>query len=202
MKKYLFSTTIVLSILSCTLSFAQNKDIQYVQVYALNMRSGPGLEFEKTGTIFLNTKVQILSQEEAWLEIQADDTLRGWIAGNFVGGSPITGFERDKLLFLDGNLNAKIRAVNAMTKEQDGESFEFLKNYVLIQEQNSLGLDIDKVILPEIFRGWANNDIEPAISILIYLMDHDIGGEIGQSTDSVLELRIAAKEAIKVLVRE
>jgi hypothetical protein len=33
-------------------------------------------------------------------------------------------------------------------------------------------------------------------------MDHDIGGEIGQSTESVLELRIAAKEAIKILVRE
>jgi len=202
MKIHLFLVILIISICCFSSSTAQNEDTKYVQVFALNMRSGPGMEFEKTHTIFLNSKVLILSQEEDWLEIQVDDTLRGWIAGSFVGASPITGFERDKLLFMDGNLNAKIRAVNAMTEEQEGESFEFLKNYVLNQEQNSLGLNLDKVILPEIFREWANNDIEPAVSILIYLMDHDIGGEIGQSAESVLELRVAAKEAIKVLVRK
>lgn len=181
---------------------AQMPDTVFINVYALNVRSGPGLEFEKIGALFLNTPVLVITEEKNWYEILVGDTLEGWISTRFTSPSTITGLEKDIILYHDGDLQLKIQAIKRMTGEHSGPALKFLQDVVLNHEKYDLGVETDKIVLPQIFRGWGENKVTEAIGALVFVMEQDLGGEIGRSAENMREIKLAAKEAIKLLVRE
>ncbi len=188
-------------ILSVSNTFAQEQDTLYIGVFAVNLRSGPGLEFEKAGVLYLNAPVFKKLEEGTWYQIYVSDTLEGWIFSRFTTRARVTGFARDKILYNDADIKSKIGAVKRMTAEHKGAAFEFLQDVIINHDKHDLGVELDSLVLPEIFRGWAENSVEEAMPTLVYVMEQDLKGEIGRSLEAINELKIAAKDAIKLLVR-
>jgi len=181
--------------------FAQEQDTLFISVFAVNLRSGPGLEFEKAGILYLNTPVFKMLEVENWYQIFVSDTLEGWVLSRFTTNARITGLAKDKILYSEADVRSRIGAVKRMTAEHQGIAFDFLQDVIINHDKHDLGVEIDSLVIPMIFRGWAENSIEEAVPILIYVMEHDLKGEIGQSLKSMNELKIAAKDAVKQLVR-
>ena len=193
---FLFALLFVLRV-----SQAEVPESVYISVYALNMRTGPGAEFEKNGTLFLNTQSKVLSAEGGWYEVQVNDSLKGWISKKFTDSQPLAGLEKDKILFNDGDLNNKLKAMERLAAEKQGESFEFLSDFVLNHEKHQFPLDLDKIVLARIFREWAKNGVTDAMNVLLYVLEEGLEGEIGNNPPALAEVRLAAKDAVKILAR-
>lgn len=194
---FLLSITLAPNILP-----AQLPKTVYVKAYAVNIRSGPGLEFDKVAVVFLNTPLEAIDRDSAWYQVIVGDTMSGWIARRYTGDSQITGLEQDKIYYLEGGLEVKLETVKRMVKQRGGPQFEFLKSVIVNHEEFQLSVEYDIIILEEIFKGWMNNSVQDAVSVLLYVMENDLSGEIGKSPEMMRELRLSAKEAIKKLVRE
>ena len=61
---------ILVSLSICAATFAQKPDVAYTNAYAVNIRTGPGLEYEKERVIFLNTRVEVIDENAGWYEIR------------------------------------------------------------------------------------------------------------------------------------
>ena len=180
----------------------QERDTLYISVFAVNLRSGPGKEFEKSGVLYLNTPVFKMFEEDKWIQIEVSDTLDGWIISWFTKKSRVTGFDRDRILYKDADVRSKISAIKRMSEKKSGDAFEFLQEVILSHEKHDLGIEIDSLIIPEIFRGWSEHSITEAVPVLVSVMENEISGEIAQSKAAMEEIKVAAKDAIKILVRE
>ena len=207
----IFKFTLFIMILLCAVSvFAQDdyslvtqeRDTLYIGVFAVNLRSGPGKEFEKAGVLYLNTPVFKMFEEEGWIQIEVSDTLEGWVLSRFTTNARVAGFARDRILYNEADVRSKISAIKRMTTQKSGIAFEFLKDVIINHDKHDLGVEMDSLVVPEIFRGWAENSIVEAVPILVFVVEQEIVGEIGQSKEAIDEIKVAAKDAIKILVRE
>lgn len=77
-KNTIVITSIILSFLALYIprSFA---DRAIVSVETLNVRSGPGLNYEITGQVHHQERLTIMEEKENWLKIKSDDA-EGWVA--------------------------------------------------------------------------------------------------------------------------
>ncbi|NQS98057.1 MAG: SH3 domain-containing protein [candidate division Zixibacteria bacterium] len=176
-------------------------DVVYVNAFAVNVRSGPALDYDKVGVVSLNTKLKVISESEQWYEILIGDSLDGWITSRFTRLTPISGAERNRIIYQDGDFQSKIHLIRRLSREHSGHGFNLLKDIVIAHDKYDYGIEYDRILLPEIFKGWAENEIVEAMNILIYVMEQDLKGEIGKSLEAVREIKLAAKEAIKKLVK-
>ncbi len=202
--KILESACIILAVLTSGMWSKAAADFPrtvYVKAFAVNIRTGPGLDFDKAGVVFLNTPLEAIDQDSAWFQVLIGDTMSGWVASRFTVENPVTGMERERIIYFEGSVNAKLAAIDRMTAERSGPQFDFLRSIVLQHNEYELSLEQDKIVLDEIFAGWAGNRVEEAVSILLYVMRNDLAGEIGKSREMMRELRVSAREALKILVR-
>lgn len=176
-------------------------DTVFVRAYAVNIRSGPGKDYDKVGVVFINTLLKVMSVDEDWYEVLISDTLDGWITKPFTSLTPVPPFERDKILFNDGEMSAKMRVVNRFSQKNEGAEFDFLKNVVINHHEFQMTPETVSVILGEIFRKWSENEIISAIGVLTYVIENDFNGQIAQNQDICKELKLAAREALKILIR-
>lgn len=176
-------------------------DIVYVKAFAVNVRSGPALDYDKVGVVFLNTELKVISESDQWYEILVGDTLDGWITSRFTQTTLMSNIESDRIIYQDGDLQSKIRLIHRLSREHSGAGFDLLKDIVIAHDKYDHGIRYDKILLPEIFKGWAENGIVEAMNILIYVMEQDLKGRVGGSLEAMREIKLAAKEAIKALVR-
>ena len=181
---------------------AQTNDTVYVRSYAVNVRTGPGLDFDKVATVFINSTLRVMARENDWLEVIVGDSLDGWVAQAYTQTAPVPRFDRDVIFYNDGSIKAKIRAIGRMIPLHEGREFDFLKDVVINHHNYDFGPEADKVLLSEIFNGWAQKSITEAIPILIYVIENDITGEITADQEVCKEIKLAAKEALKILVRK
>jgi uncharacterized protein YgiM (DUF1202 family) len=212
--------------LAVELAFAQNPQVVYVKVSAVNVRSGPGLKYKIVGVVTQDTPVKVISKHQGWFEILVGDTLDGWIDSNFTmvktaneeekfsiekipsetsASETISPTEssqdKDKSIYRDGDMKSKIKLIIRLSKEHSGPAFDFLQAIMLNHKNYDLGKETDLILLPEIFQGWRENKIVEATPILLYVMQNDLSGEIGNSPEAMKAIRHAAKEAIKILTR-
>lgn len=193
---------IIISLASVlTITLAQG-DTVFVRSYAVNIRTGPGLDFDKVSTVFINAPLKVMSAENDWLEVLVGDTVDGWVSQAYTQPAPVPRFERDVIFYEDGSMNAKLRVVGRMTPLHEGREFEFLKEVVIRRHEYDFGPEADKILLSEIFNGWAENGVTEAVPILMHIIENDIGGELTAMDEICREIKLAAKEAVKILVRE
>ncbi len=140
-------------------------DTVYVSAYAVNIRTGPGLDYDKTGVVFINAQLKVISSKEGWLEVVIGDTLDGWISRDYTASKPLTPLQRDKILYRDGDMNSKLRAIKRMTTKERGPEFEFLKDIIINHHRYEIEPRVDKLLLKAIFRGWEENGIKESIPI-------------------------------------
>jgi len=198
-----YTPYILMALISAaTLLTAQISDTVYVRSYAVNVRTGPGLDFDKVTTVFINSPLRVMTRENDWLEVLVGDSLDGWVAQAYTQPAPVPRFDRDVIFYNDGGMRAKLRAVERMTPLHEGREFDFLKDVVINHHNYEFGPETDKILLSEIFNGWAQNSITEAIPILIYVIENDIQGEITADQGVCREIKLAAKEALKILVRK
>lgn len=173
----------------------------YITAYAVNIRSGPGLEFDKIGVVFLNTEIKVFSDYDNWFEVSIGDTLIGWIAQRFAGIDMLEGIEKDRLIYRDGDLQAKINVIQKLAQAHSGPEFELLKQIIIRHVEFDMGIDNDKILLPEIFKNWAENQVVESMTVLLYVLENDIKGDIANSKEAMNEVKLAAKEAVKYLAK-
>jgi len=189
-------------ILCSALGWAQESKIVYVKMPAVNIRTGPGLNFDKAGVVAINTPLKIISREGDWYEVLIGDTLDGWIGIAYTSEAPLPALERDKVIFKEGDYRSRIRMVEKMSSKHSGAEFEFLKDVALNYQKYESDLEADKMVLKEIFRLWSEKGIIEAIGVLVYVLENDFGGKLGENPQASQEIKLAAKEALKILVRE
>ena len=201
--KILLPVIIVLlfCLLPLTLLSQEYPDTVFVRAYAVNVRSGPGLDYDKAGVVFINTRLKIMSVDNDWYEVLIGDTLDGWIAKPYTSLTPVPPFERDVILFRDGEMPSKLKVIDRFARKREGEEFAFMQDVVINHHQFEMNPETIKAILSEIFRKWAEYEVVPAVSVLIYVIENDFNGQIAQNQDICKELKLAAKEALKILVR-
>ncbi len=63
-------------------------NIIYVKVDSVNLRSGPGTNFKRIGSVPQGAKLIVLEEKEDWLRIRQEDGKEGWIKGEFTKKKP------------------------------------------------------------------------------------------------------------------
>lgn len=63
-------------------------EYRYVQIDSLNVRSGPGSDTEKLGTLAKGNRVQVLSQVQDWLEVLMPDNTKGYVYAEYTDVTP------------------------------------------------------------------------------------------------------------------
>lgn len=58
---------------------------KYVQIDTLNIRSGPSTETEKLGELEKGSRVQVLQNDDKWLEVLTSDNLKGYVYAEYTG---------------------------------------------------------------------------------------------------------------------
>ena len=197
---HLLATTILLLFFS--IIYAQEAKQVYVKMPMVNIRSGPGLNYDKTGVVTINTALKIISVEGDWYEVLIGDTLDGWIGKVYTSDRLLSTLERDKIIFKEGDYRSKIRMVEKMSYKHSGSEFEFLKDVVINHKNYDSVLENDKMVLKEIFRRWSENGITEAAPVLMYILENDFNGILAENPVVNQELKLAAKDALKILVRE
>jgi|GEM_PF-1652750 len=181
---------------------AQDTKIVYVKMPMVNIRSGPGLNYNKTGVVNINTALKIISAEGDWYEVLIGDTLDGWIGKQYTSDKPLSTLERDKITFKEGDYRSKIRMVEKMSYKRSGSEFEFLKDVVINHQNYESTVENDKMVVKEIFRRWSEHGITEAVGTLVYILENDFTGILADNPVVNQELKLAAKDALKILVRE
>jgi hypothetical protein len=184
------------------LTYSALPDTVYVNISAVNLRAGPGSEFDKIRTVTLNTPLKVLMLEKGWYKIRIEDGFEGWIAGNLVNAQFLGGVDRDIALYPESDLETKIQIINRLSQEHQGPAFNYLCQIISEHEKHDSGLEVDRIVMPQIFRNWSTNKVTEAIPALTFVMEHNLAGEIGKSSEDMRRLKTSAKEAIKILLRE
>ncbi len=200
MKKIVILSALFLFFTS--LSAQELPDTVFVNAYIVNLRAGPGLDYDKVGAVRLNNWLEVIGDSSGWYEVLVGDTLAGWVLSRFTGLNTVSGFVRERILFRSGSMRARLAAIGRMSGESAGPPFEFLRSVIISHENHQFDIEQDKIVMKAIFNGWAANGITEAVNILLYVLENDISGEIGKSTRDMKEIRLTAKEAVKILVRE
>ncbi|MCG8604885.1 SH3 domain-containing protein [bacterium] len=55
-----------------------------VQVEKLNVRSGPGMDYERIGQIWCGEKFQVFERREDWRRIELKDGQTGWVHRDYI----------------------------------------------------------------------------------------------------------------------
>lgn len=67
---------------------------RWVNVGAVNMRGGPGMEFDVVEVLHANTPVRIVGQEGGWIEVESasgeSPPFRGWVYERYLSERPLT----------------------------------------------------------------------------------------------------------------
>ncbi|MBC8204981.1 SH3 domain-containing protein [bacterium] len=180
---------------------AEPADAVYATAFSVNIRSGPGLNYNIVGVTFVNEPLEVLAVEKEWTEIIKGDTLDGWITNKYISKNKVSTTRLNELYYLEGLVPVKLSLVERLTKEHSGPGFELLKRVILNHADYELGAETDRILLPAIFNGWRDNKVTEAIPVLISMMERGLSGQCGASTELMRELKISAKEAIEELVR-
>jgi hypothetical protein len=146
--------------------------------------------------------LKIISEKEGWFEILAGDTLDGWIAIQLTSDKPISQEESLQEKYLTSDLNAKLEMVRTLAKQSSGKGFTLLQDLIINHGKYDSGIQDDTIILCELSKSWAEAGITSGISSLMFIMENNLGGEIGTSAEGMAEIRTSAKEALKLLVRK
>lgn len=192
----------LLTITVVSAAASQSADTVYVRNFAVNIRTGPGLDYDKAGVVYINTPLRVISGKNDWFEIIAGDTLDGWIAKIYTSYTPLSSLQSDKTHYHDGDMQDKLYIIAKMTKKHSGPEFEFLCDIILNHHNYDMGQEADRILLPEIFKGWTANKVTEAVPVLSFVMEQKMTGQIGNIGDANREVILAAKTALKALVRE
>ena len=68
---------------------ASNNALVEVIVEALNVRAGPGVDYDKVGRTLLNDRLSVIESKGDWLHISKGTEIDGWVAARFV--KPLSG---------------------------------------------------------------------------------------------------------------
>jgi len=200
MKKSLFA--LFLSALPLSIGFAQTIDTVYVKNFAVNIRTGPGMDYDKAGVVFVNAPLKVISLKNGWFEIIVGDTLDGWISQIFTSYTPLSVFQTDKIQYHDGDMDTKMAVIAKMVNKHSGPEFNFLCDIILNHHNYDMGPEADRILLPQIFTGWADNYVAEAIPVLSFVMEKKLTGQIASPGDPNREVILSAKNALKKLVRQ
>jgi uncharacterized protein YgiM (DUF1202 family) len=74
--------TIIAFIFITTLGFGQ--DYKYIDAETLNIREQAGKEYNVIGKLKMGDKVLVVSENNAWTEIETDKGIKGYVASNFL----------------------------------------------------------------------------------------------------------------------
>lgn len=202
MAKSIALISALLLIASATNLPAEPSDTVYARAYAVNIRSGPGLEYEIVGVSYINEPLEVATREKEWTEIIKGDTLDGWMFNQFLTDNPVPVQKRDEIYYFEAPINQKLEVIRRMAAQNSGPGFDFLRKVALNHADYQLELEIDRALLPAIFRAWNQNNIVESIPVLSIVMERGISGEISGSPQAIWNIKAAAKEALMELVRK
>ena len=74
---------------------------RWVNVEAVNLRSGPGVNHSVIQVLTVNNPVRVLGKAGRWVQVERapgeDDAIQGWIFGRFLSDNPLTQKELESL---------------------------------------------------------------------------------------------------------
>ncbi|ALX48177.1 N-acetylmuramoyl-L-alanine amidase [Lentibacillus amyloliquefaciens] len=78
------SAIVVFMILCFLFAPAVQANDAFITTDNLNVRAGPGTNFDRIGQVHTGEKLPIRSQSEDWIEIEFDNSRSGWVSAEFV----------------------------------------------------------------------------------------------------------------------
>ena len=84
MKKALVALGIGAVAVSLNMDKAYADSTVIVNVSALNVRSGPGTDYSKIGTVYKGSSLTVLETNDMWYHVKLNNGLKGWVYSRYV----------------------------------------------------------------------------------------------------------------------
>ena len=84
MKKALVALGIGAVAVSLNMDKAYADSTVTVNVSALNVRSGPGTDYSKIGTVYKGSSLTVLETNDMWYHVKLNNGLKGWVYSRYV----------------------------------------------------------------------------------------------------------------------
>lgn len=122
MKKALVALGIGAVAVSLNMDKAYADSTVIVNVSALNVRSGPGTDYSKIGTVYKGSTLTVLETNDMWYHVKLNNGLKGWVYSRYVKKE-----YSSNTTYNTGSIN--ISAVNVRSGPGNGYSIKKVASY-------------------------------------------------------------------------
>lgn len=122
MKKALVALGIGAVAVSLNMDKAYADSTVTVNVSALNVRSGPGTDYSKIGTVYKGSTLTVLETNDMWYHVKLNNGLKGWVYSRYVKKE-----YSSNTTYNTGSIN--ISAVNVRSGPGNGYSIKKVASY-------------------------------------------------------------------------
>lgn len=165
MKKALVALGIGAVAVSLNMDKAYADSTVTVNVSALNVRSGPGTDYSKTGTVYKGTSLTVLETNDMWYHVKLSNGSKGWVYSSYVKKA-----SSSTTTYNTGSIN--ISAVNVRSGPGNGYSIKKVASYGT------------KVKLLNKSGGWCNVELPSGTTGWIYQKYINFSGNTDTDNDN------------------
>ena len=163
---------------------------KYVQIDSLNVRSGPGSDNEKLGTLEKGSRVQVLQQEEDWLQVITPNDVKGYVFAEYTADTmpPVYNYVTVDLLNVRSGASSDTDKLGTLPKGTRIQVLEKMEEWI-------------RISTPDNVKGyvWAEYVSDKAPTVYNYVNITALNVRKGPSSDTKKLTTLQAGERIQFL---